>query len=147
MANQEYAPFTGKLDAAPQFEPFDGTLDGEKPKDASALRKVGDLGLSVAKGVVAVPEAAVGLADIPTGGRVGKFLENQGGTFGFRPKQAKEYLGSMQSDDLQGKQREFQQADGIIDKAGVALSNPSLIANAVAESAPLVGAGAVDAGE
>ena len=31
MAKDEYVPFTGKLDAAPQFEPFDGTLDGEKP--------------------------------------------------------------------------------------------------------------------
>jgi hypothetical protein len=117
----------------------------EKPKDPGILRKAGDLGLSVAKGIVAVPEAAVGLADIPTGGRVGKFLENKGGAFGFRPKQAKEYLASMQSDDLQGKQQQFQQADGIIDKAGVALSNPSLIANAVAESVPLMGAGAVPA--
>ena len=31
MAKDEYVPFTGKLDAAPQFEPFNGTLDGEEP--------------------------------------------------------------------------------------------------------------------
>jgi hypothetical protein len=109
------------------------------------LRKAGDLGLSVAKGVIGVPEAAVGLADIATGGAAGKFLENEGGAFGFRPKQAKEYLSSLQSDDLQGKQREFQQADGVIDKTKAALSNPSLITNAVAESVPLMGAGAVPA--
>ena len=115
------------------------------PEPAGLLRKAGDLGLSVAKGVVSVPEAAVGIADIPTGGRVGKFLENEGGAFGFRPKQAKEYLGSLQSDDLQSKQQQFQKADGIIDKAGVALSNPSLITSAVAESVPLMGAGAVPA--
>lgn len=30
------------------------------------------------KGAIAVPEAIVGLADIPTGGRVGKALENEG---------------------------------------------------------------------
>lgn len=119
--------------------------DGDKPAPASLLRKAGDLGLSVAKGVIAVPEAAVGLADIATGGEAGKFLENEGGAFGFRPKQAKEYLSSLQSDDLQGKQREFQQADGIIDKTKTALSNPSLITNAVAESVPLMGAGAVPA--
>lgn len=112
---------------------------------ASLLRKAGDLGLSVAKGVIAVPEAAVGLADIATGGEAGKFLENEGGAFGFRPRQAKEYLSSLQSDDLQGKQREFQQADGVIDKTKAALSNPSLITNAVAESVPLMGAGAVPA--
>ena len=115
------------------------------PEPAGLLRKAGDLGLSVAKGVVSVPEAAVGIADIPTGGRVGKFLENEGGAFGFRPKQAKEYLSSLQSDDLQSKQKQFQQADGVLDKAGVALSNPSLVANAVAESVPLMGAGAVPA--
>lgn len=115
------------------------------PEPASVLRKAGDLGLSVAKGVVSVPEAVVGLADIPTGGRVGKFLENEDGAFGFRPKQAKEYLSSLQSDDLQNKQKQFQQADGVLDKAGVALSNPSLVANAVAESVPLMGAGAVPA--
>lgn len=119
--------------------------EGDSAVPASALRKVGDLGLSVAKGVVAVPEALVGLADIPTGGRVGKFLENEGGAFGFRPKQAKEYLAGLQSDDLRDKQQQFQKADGIIDKAGVALANPSLITNAVAESAPLIGGGAVPA--
>ena len=45
-----------------------------------------DTGVSLLKGAVAVPEAVVGLADIPTGGRVGKFLENEGGVLGFRPK-------------------------------------------------------------
>ena len=56
------------------------------PEPAGLLRKAGDLGLSVAKGVVSVPEAAVGIVDILAGGRVGKFLENEGGAFGFRPK-------------------------------------------------------------
>lgn len=130
---------------SPSAKQDDSWGDGDKPAPASLLRKAGDLGLSVAKGVIAVPEAAVGLADIATGGEAGKFLENDGGAFGFRPKQAKEYLSSLQSDDLQGKQREFQQADGVIDKTKAALSNPSLITNAVAESVPLMGAGAVPA--
>src|SRR3954471_14808504 len=38
-----------------------------------------DLGISLLKGAIDIPEAAVGLADIPTGGRVGKFLANEGG--------------------------------------------------------------------
>lgn len=118
---------------------------GEPAKEAGAARKLGDLGLSLARGVIAVPEAAVGLADIPTGGRVGRFLENKSGAIGFRPKEAKDILASWQSDDLQGKQKEFQDADGLMAKAGVALSNPSLIANTVAESAALMGAGAVPA--
>ncbi|MCT6719425.1 PLxRFG domain-containing protein [Acidovorax sp. K2F] len=130
---------------SPSAKQDDSWGDGDKPAPASLLRKAGDLGLSVAKGVIAVPEAAVGLADIATGGEAGKFLENEGGAYGVRFKQAKQILSDMQSDDLQGKQREFQQADGIIDKTKTALSNPSLITNAVAESVPLMGAGAVPA--
>lgn len=117
-----------------QFEPV---------KEAGIARKVGDLGLSLAKGAVAVPEAAVGLADIATGGRAGKVLENEGGALGFRPQQARGVLSSFQSDDLQAKQQQFQQAEGVIDKFGVALSNPSLITNSVAESLPLMGAGGI----
>ena len=44
------------------------------------------------RGAVAVPETVVGLADIPTGGAVGQFLENKDGMVGFRPKQAKEAI-------------------------------------------------------
>ena len=145
---EDFTPGPGDkpLQSAPaSTNQADSWGEGDKPAPASIVRKAGDLGLSVAKGVIAVPEAAVGLADIATGGEAGKFLENEGGAFGFRPKQAKEYLSSLQSDDLQSKQREFQQADGIIDKTKAALSNPSLITNAVAESVPLMGAGAVPA--
>lgn len=142
-------PFDGKLDdptPATGLQPFDGTLDGEEPK-ASVGGRLKDLGLSVAKGVVGVPEAAVGLANIATGGRAGKFLENEGGAVGFRPKQAKEYLSSLQSDAFKAEQQQFQDADGILNKAGVALTNPALVGNALAESAPLMlGGGAVARG-
>lgn len=144
MAQDSFDPTTALPVALSPSDDFDPSTAQLVPP-TSLLRKAGDLGLSVAKGVIAVPEAAIGLLDIPTSGQVGKFLENEGGTLGVRPKQAKEYLSSLQSDDLQGKQREFQQADGIIDKTKAALSNPSLITNAVAESVPLMGAGAVPA--
>lgn len=39
MAKDEYVPFTGKLDAAPQFEPFDGTLDGKEPTIAARVKQ------------------------------------------------------------------------------------------------------------
>lgn len=100
-----------------------------------------DAGLALAKGIVAVPEAIVGLADIATGGRAGKFLENADGAVGFRPKQAKEFLGSLQTDQSREQMRQFDEADGIVAKAGVALSNPSMIGNAVVESVPSMLAG------
>lgn len=57
-----------------------------------------DLGAGTLDLAIGVPEAAVGLLDIPTGGRVGKFLENEGGSFGFRPKQAREITSKLYSD-------------------------------------------------
>lgn len=102
-----------------------------------------DAGLSLAQGVISVPESIVGLADIPTGGRVGKFLENEDGLLGFRPKQAREYLDEFKTDKTKEQQQEFADADGILAKTGVALSNPSMIANTLVESAPTIGLGGV----
>ena len=104
-----------------------------------------DIAATAVKGAIAVPEALVGLADIPTGGAVGKFLENEGGAVGFRPKQAKEIVNEWHSDATKEAQRKFQEADGIVDKAVTAIQNPSLIATAVGESLPAMGAGGVAA--
>ncbi len=101
-----------------------------------------DLGLSVAKGVIGVPEAAVGLADIPTEGRVGKFLENQDGMLGFRPREAKDFLSDLHTDQYKQQQQDFQDADGVVDKTLHAVQNPSMVVNTVAESLPSMLAGA-----
>ena len=110
----------------PSTNAFD-QFDAPAAKPAGVGRKAADLGLSVVKGMVAVPEAAVGVADLVTGGAAGKAVEG----LGVRFKDAKDALTELQSDDLKGKQRQFQEADGILPKVGVALSNPSLIANTV----------------
>lgn len=105
---------------------------------------VGDALGVAARGAISVPEAAVGLLDIPTGGAVGKALENEGGSVGLRFKQAKEAASDLfDSDATKQQNQQFQQADGIIEKAKVALSNPSMIFRAVGESLPAIGAGGV----
>ncbi|KZK31995.1 hypothetical protein A4F85_04570 [Delftia sp. GW456-R20] len=104
-----------------------------------------DIAATAVKGAIAVPEALVGLADIPTGGAAGKALANEGGTVGLRFRQAKEMVNDWHSDATKEAQRKFQEADGIVDKTAVALSNPSLIATAVGESLPSMGAGGVAA--
>lgn len=113
----------------------------QEPKRASALARMGDAGISLLKGAIAIPEAAVGLADIPTGGRVGKFLENEDGLVGFRPKQAKAYLDEHYSDAQKEAFRKVAQADGIVDTTIEALRNPSVIAQNVIESSPSMLAG------
>ena len=91
------------------------------PKSGLIRRAVGDTAVSAVKGAIGLPEAAVGLADIVTGGRVGKALENEGGTVGFRPKQTREYLDTLYSPEQQAANREVQQAEGFFDTAYAAL--------------------------
>lgn len=134
------APAAGG-DQAPKAFSFEEASG--KPAPKGFMGHARDLGLSALQGAIGVPEAAAGLADIPTGGAVGKALENEGGAFGFRPKQAREYLDTLKTDGTQQQKREFEQADGVIGKTAYALQNPSLVANAVAESLPMMGAGGV----
>lgn len=119
--------------------------DYGKSQGRSATDYARDVAATAVKGAIGVPEALVGLADIATGGQAGKFLENEGGTVGFRPKQAREIVNDWHSDATKEAQRKFQQADGIVDKAVTAIRNPSLIATAVGESLPSMGAGGVAA--
>jgi len=142
-------PFDGELDEAAEaprrVKPFTGGLDDVKPvtTEKGLTGHLRDTGLSLLKGAIAIPEAAVGLANIPTFGAAGKLAEKAG----FRPAEAKGILSDLHTDQFKAQQQEFQEADGVIDKAGVALSNPSLIANVVTESAPsMLGGGVVAQG-
>lgn len=134
---------TTSSDAPAEQKPWEAFGGETKPEPKGFLGHARDLGLSAVKSAIAVPETLVGLADIPTGGRVGKFLENEGGAVGFRPKQAKEFVSEFHTDQYKDQQRQFQEADGILDKTAVAIQNPSLIANTVVESAAPMLAGGV----
>ena len=105
---------------------------------AGALRRMGDIGLSAIQGAIAVPEAAVGLADIPTGGRVGKALEG----VGFRPQEAKQMLQEFKSPEQQAAERAVQEAEGFIPTIKTAVQNPSAIASTIAQSVPSMVGGA-----
>lgn len=113
-------------------------------KDKGAAGLVGDTLLSGLSSAVAVPELAVGLADIATGGRAGRLLENKGGALGFRPKEAKEAINSWKSEQSQEQMRNFQETEGFGSKLNYARKNPSLISNTVVESlAPMLAGGVV----
>lgn len=145
----DFAPVDDKGAQQPKATPESVNWSDFAPADETPSRGFGgwarDIGATAVKGAIGVPEAAVGLADLATGGRVGKFLENEGGAVGFRPKQAKEIANEWHSDATKEAQRKFQEADGIVDKAATAIQNPSLIATAVGESLPSMGAGGVAA--
>ena len=109
----------------------------------SPMRRVGDAAIALGKGIIGVPEAAVGVADLATGGQVGKFLENEGGDFGFRPKQAREALDEYQSEAQKKANAEVANAKGLIDTARAVVGNPSTVVMAAIESVPSIGAGGV----
>lgn len=125
------------------------------PPPSSFLRRAADYGLSAVQGAIQVPQAAVGLADLATGGRVGKALENEGGTFGFRPDEANAYLESLKSpeqqaatkrvaDASQGDEGDDQALTSKIGRVAVAaLKNPSVVAQTVVQSLPSMMAGGV----
>lgn len=98
-----------------------------------------DPALSLAKGVVGVPEAAVGLADIPTGGRVGKALEE---TIGYDPKFTKEWLARFYSPEQKAANEEVAKARGFFNTVQAMGENPSTVVNTVAESIPTMLGGA-----
>ncbi|MEO8391230.1 PLxRFG domain-containing protein [Polaromonas sp.] len=111
---------------------FGGALVEEPPKPAGAFRRAADTGLALAKGVVGVPEAAVGIADLVTGGRAGKAAE----AAGVRFKDAKQVLTDFQSPEQHAADAAVQQADGFFPTVGAMVQNPSTIVNAAVESAP-----------
>ena len=107
-----------------------------------------DIGATAVKGAIAVPEIAVGLADMVTGGHAGRAAEG----LGLRFKEAREIANDWHSEATKEAQRQFQQAEGVTGKAAAALQNPSVIATAVGESLPsmftggLIGRGLMLAG-
>jgi len=89
-----------------------------------------DLGIAFLKSAIAVPEFAVGVADLPTMGYAGKLLQDAG----FKPKDAKEILDSYYSEAQQAASRRVSETKGLLPTVGAALENPSVVAQAGIES-------------
>lgn len=108
-----------------------------EPASSSLLRRAGDVGISALKGVIGVPEALVGLADIPTGGAAGRAAESLGVKF----KESKELLSDLYSPEQKAANQRVAEAEGFTGTAGAMLANPSTIAQTAIESIPAMGLG------
>lgn len=97
-----------------------------------------DTGVSALKGAVGLPQAAVGIADIPSMGQVGKALES----VGYRPNEAQDILSGFYSESTQRALARVQNADGFLASLSTALRNPVSIYTTVLESLPQVIGGA-----
>lgn len=97
-----------------------------------------DIGISALSGAIGLPESLVGLADIPTGGRVGEFLES----VGFRPAEARRILEEELSPAQKEAGRKVAEAEGFFPTIKEAIKSPSVIARTAIESAPSILGGA-----
>ncbi len=109
-----------------------------KEESSVARRYVADPAITALKGAIAMPEAFVGLADIPTGGRVGKALEE----VGYEPKKAKQILDTLYTSEQREANRKVSEAKGFVDTVQTSIENPSTIAHSVIESLPSMIGGA-----
>lgn len=110
---------------------------------SSMLRRVGDLGISAAQGVVGLGEAAIGLADIPTFGAVGKLAEKgEEALFGGTSKDLQAYLQKQKTPEAQAAEKRVAETKGFLPTAGALIENPSALLGSVAESIPSMVGGA-----
>lgn len=114
------------------------------PSTAKAVDKgfgghIRDLGASLMGGLASVPDVAVGVADLYSGGRAGKAVDNLSDN--FKLGDGRKYWQDQKTDHAKVQSQEFADAEGIVDKTKVALSNPSMITNTVVESLPSMALG------
>lgn len=141
---------------------FVPTEEGPAAPGSSWIRRgIGDPLTKLAQGVVELPQAAVGLADIPTLGWAGKAvsgetdipltplsfaewaLKNLGSDITLTPKfkPTVEAIGELLSPEAQAAQQEFARAKGVLPKIEAAVEHPSVIAGTIMESLPATFAG------
>jgi hypothetical protein len=102
-----------------------------------------DTTVAALKSAVGVPQGAIGLIDIASGGRFGRALEQAG----IDPNAAQRALDELYSPETQAAKREVQAAEGFTDTAGAMLRNPSTILTGIGESiAPMFAGGLVGRG-
>lgn len=112
-------------------------VEEPKPEPSGFLRRAGDVGISALKGIISVPETAIGLLDIPTGGAAGRGAE----AIGIRTKDAKAILNDLYSPEQKAANQRVADAEGFVDTAGAMLSNPSTLLQTGVESLPSMLAG------
>lgn len=110
---------------------------------SSFMSRLGDVGLSAAQGVVGLGESAIGLADIPTFGLVGKLAAaEQKALFGGTSQDAQKYLESRKTPETKLAQQKVAEAEGFMPTAEALVENPSALVGTIAESTPSMFGGA-----
>ena len=128
---------TAKIDDLSNWDSLVSMGQTEERTNSVAQRVAQDGAITAVKGAIRVPEMAVGLADIVSGGHAGKKLEEAG----FRPEEAREFLDSLKTWEQQYADQNVGQAEGFWDTMEEIAANPSVVPHAVGESLPAMFAG------
>jgi len=105
----------------------------------STLDVAKDTGIALTKGVVNAGAGVVGIADIATGGRVGKFMNDK---TGYDPKATNQFLDEKYSEEQQLANQNVEQAEGFGGKVKALAQNPSAAGILTLESVPSMVGGA-----
>jgi len=116
------------------------SIKADPDNPSGLLRRAADVGVGLVKGVAKLPQAITGLADIPTGGKVGKLVED---VTGYSGKAVDKAFNPYLSPETSLAQEKVSKADGFADTISTALQNPSSIVHAVAESLPSMYGGGI----
>jgi len=124
--------FSEKIDQLSNWDSLAGMSETEERTNSLIRRATQDGTVTAVKGAVSVPEMAVGLADLVSGGHAGKYLEEAG----FRPEEAKQFLDSLKTWEQQQADGQVHGAEGFWDTLAEVAENPSTAATAIGESIP-----------
>lgn len=103
------------------------------------IRRAADIPVGIAKGVAKLPQIITGLADIPTGGRVGKFVED---TTGYSGKAIDKAFDPYLSPETRLAQQKVAETKGFLPTVQSYIENPSAIMQGISESVPsMIGGG------
>ncbi len=134
----DFDPSTAKPVSGAGFAFDPNSAKKEETPSRSVADVAKDVGITALKGAVGLPQSVVGVADLVTGGRAGKAVEDAGVRF----KDTQEFLADQYSDAQKAANRKVAEADGFVGTAQAMLENPSTIATSVGESIPQMLGGA-----
>jgi len=120
-------------DTVPQSQ---GLVSQDQPK-RTAIGTASDIGVTAAKGVTALGHAAIGIADIPMFGHMGKSLE----AIGYDFEDTQKSLSKGYSPAQKYANKQVRDAKGFTDSVLAMSSHPSTILTAVGETIPTMLAG------
>lgn len=141
MAAYALDPATNQLVEVPDPTRPAGMPAPAAPQEKSGMlrRTLGDAGVALLNGAIAVPEAAVGLANVTTGGYAGKYAE----ALGIRFKDAHEFVDDLYSTQHKAAKQEVSDAKGFLPTLSAVARNPGLVVDTATEAVPSILAGGV----